>query len=103
MIFPEGTRSLDGQIGKFQRGVWILINKCDATVVPVGVAGSYDVWPPNAKPKLRGWIEAAAGETVSTQHLRDLGEEAGLALLKEKIESLKCVCQQNIDTRSNNL
>ena len=100
MLFPEGTRSSDGTIGEFQRGVWVLIRRGNAMVVPIAIEGSYDVWPIGSKPKLRGYIEAAAGEPISSRELIDLGEEAGMALLKSRIETLRLQCRVNIDIRS---
>ncbi len=34
MIFPEGTRSPDGNIGRFKRGAFILAEKTDTPVIP---------------------------------------------------------------------
>jgi 1-acyl-sn-glycerol-3-phosphate acyltransferase len=44
--FPEGTRSRDGAVAPFQRGLLLLLKKCDATVVPVGIRGSFAAFPP---------------------------------------------------------
>nr|MDC7232165.1 lysophospholipid acyltransferase family protein [Spirochaetales bacterium] len=44
MIFPEGTRSKDGTLGKFRDGAFILSQKSDAPVVPIAIEGSRDVF-----------------------------------------------------------
>jgi 1-acyl-sn-glycerol-3-phosphate acyltransferase len=44
MIFPEGTRSKDGSIGKFREGAFILAQKTASPVVPVVIRGSGDVF-----------------------------------------------------------
>ena len=44
MIFPEGTRSLDGKLGKFRDGAFVLSQKTDASVVPIAINGSRDVF-----------------------------------------------------------
>ena len=100
MLFPEGTRTTNGQIGDFKRGVWVLIRRGNAMVLPIGIEGSFDAWPMGSKPRLRGWIEAAAGEPIPSQELIDLGEESGLALLKSRIEELRLQCRARIDARS---
>ena len=99
MLFPEGMRSPDGQIKEFQRGVWMLIRRGNAMVIPVAVEGTFDIWPVGGKPKLTGKVEAAAGDPIASQDLVDLGEEAGMALLKSRIESLRLMCRDNIDRR----
>ena len=40
MIFPEGTRSKDGNLGRFRDGAFILAQKTDSPVVPVVLKGS---------------------------------------------------------------
>ena len=100
MLFPEGTRSTDGTIGDFQRGVWMLIRRGNAMVLPVAVEGTFNVWPVGGKIKFRGVVESAAGLPIHSQELVDLGETAGMALLKSKIESLRLMCRENIDKRS---
>ena len=99
MLFPEGMRSPDGQIKQFQRGVWMLIRRGNAMVIPVAVEGTFDIWPVGGKPKLTGKVEAAAGDPIASQDLVDLGEEAGMALLKSRIESLRLICRNSIDRR----
>jgi 1-acyl-sn-glycerol-3-phosphate acyltransferase len=45
LVFPEGTRTHDGEIGPFQPGFGILVRRSGATIVPVGVDGAYEAWP----------------------------------------------------------
>ncbi len=100
MLFPEGTRSLDGEIGPFQRGFWLLLKKSKATVVPIGIDGAFDVFPIGAKPKWRGYIESAIGEPLDAEELLAMGEEAGTAHVRSNVESLMLKCRQNIASRS---
>ncbi|MDQ3645576.1 MAG: 1-acyl-sn-glycerol-3-phosphate acyltransferase [Actinomycetota bacterium] len=48
VMFPEGTRSVEGRLGSFKKGVGILATQ-GATVVPVGIAGQGDVLPKGAR------------------------------------------------------
>jgi 1-acyl-sn-glycerol-3-phosphate acyltransferase len=43
IIFPEGTRSADGQIGHFKAGSFLLALEAGLTIVPVTVSGTIDV------------------------------------------------------------
>lgn len=43
LIFPEGTRSLDGSIQTAKRGVGMMACKTQVPVVPVFIKGSFDV------------------------------------------------------------
>jgi 1-acyl-sn-glycerol-3-phosphate acyltransferase len=45
-VFPEGTRSRDGRIAAFKRGVLLLARRSGAAVVAVGIRGSHAALPP---------------------------------------------------------
>lgn len=51
IIFPEGTRTRSGQLGRFRSGVGELLLRTKATVVPVKVRGGYGIWPADGRPK----------------------------------------------------
>ncbi len=44
-IYPEGTRSMNGEMKSLEKGVALLIRKAKATVVPVAIDGSFGAWP----------------------------------------------------------
>lgn len=43
IIFPEGTRSADGQVGRFKAGSFLLALEAGLTIVPVTLMGTIDV------------------------------------------------------------
>jgi 1-acyl-sn-glycerol-3-phosphate acyltransferase len=43
LVFPEGTRTLDGRLGKLQAGVFRIAQQLEAAIVPVTVTGMYRV------------------------------------------------------------
>ena len=45
ILFPEGTRTLDGAIGRFKPGVGFLIAGTGIPVVPCHLEGGYRAWP----------------------------------------------------------
>ena len=44
-VFPEGTRTRTGRIGKFHRGAFLLADELQIPLVPVTIEGSYEVLP----------------------------------------------------------
>jgi 1-acyl-sn-glycerol-3-phosphate acyltransferase len=47
VLFPEGTRTTDGQLLPFKRGGFVLARKADVPVVPVTINGSARINPAN--------------------------------------------------------
>jgi 1-acyl-sn-glycerol-3-phosphate acyltransferase len=45
IIFPEGTRSRDGRVGRFKAGSFLLAIEAGIPVVPVSIVGTRDVMP----------------------------------------------------------
>jgi 1-acyl-sn-glycerol-3-phosphate acyltransferase len=45
LIFPEGTRSLDGELHKFRRGGFFLAFETGVPVVPVSIRGTFELMP----------------------------------------------------------
>ncbi len=45
VIFPEGTRSPDGQLQKFKKGALLIAAKAQVPVVPIAIHGSYKIQP----------------------------------------------------------
>ena len=43
VIFPEGTRTPDGEMGKFKRGAFLISEELQLPILPVTIDGNYDV------------------------------------------------------------
>lgn len=44
IIFPEGTRSKDGNVGEFKGGAFKIAEKTGVTIVPVAISGTSKIW-----------------------------------------------------------
>ena len=45
LVYPEGTRSLDGRLQKFKKGVFVMAVKAGAPIIPISVSGSNKIMP----------------------------------------------------------
>ncbi|MFP5309910.1 MAG: lysophospholipid acyltransferase family protein [Actinomycetes bacterium] len=54
VVYPEGSRSRDGRVHRPRSGVARLAAATGVPVVPVAVAGIFEVWPIGRRPRLRG-------------------------------------------------
>ncbi|MFG2597454.1 lysophospholipid acyltransferase family protein [Streptomyces sp. NPDC048462] len=49
VLFPEGTRGGDGELGSFHRGALVLAEEAGVPVVPVGIAGTDRLLPKHGR------------------------------------------------------
>jgi len=45
LFFPEGTRSLDGHLGPFKKGGFVMARQLDFPILPVSISGSSRIMP----------------------------------------------------------
>jgi len=64
LIFPEGTRSKDGNLQPAQPGVGFIIAKTLAPVVPMRIFGSYEALPRSGKEFHASPITIVLGEAI---------------------------------------
>jgi len=90
IVFPEGTRSEDGRVGRFKGGVFLLAIEHGLPIVPVSVRGSRDVMR-------KGQVTVRPGRVIVTIHApvstEGLGREDARALaerIKHIVEGAAC-------------
>ncbi|UFS72271.1 1-acyl-sn-glycerol-3-phosphate acyltransferase [Geomonas sp. RF6] len=64
VIFPEGTRTLDGTLLPFKRGAFILAAKAGVPIVPFTINGSREINPPHTTILNPGTISITFSEPV---------------------------------------
>ncbi len=92
VVFPEGTRSPDGQLQEGKAGVGMLVLRAKCRVIPVYIHGSYEVWNVHNKlPHLFGRRTACVfGSAVDFSHFFDLEDkkEAQEKIVKGIMEAI---------------
>lgn len=75
IIFPEGTRSVDGRLGPMREGIGLLATSLRIPVVPVHIDGAHGILPKGASlPRHR----AGSGVTIRFGRPIDLDPAAGI-------------------------
>lgn len=75
LMFPEGTRTRDGQIGPFRPGFTTLALRSGACILPVGIEGAYHVWPRRRPvPALFGRIHVHYGPAITPEEIQQCAE-----------------------------
>jgi 1-acyl-sn-glycerol-3-phosphate acyltransferase len=83
MVFPEGTRTPDGEIQKFKSGAFILAIKAQTPILPVAIRGSYKILPKDTMKMTPGPIELIIGKPIFTDNMTIADKEA----LKSTVQS----------------
>ena len=65
VLFPEGSRSVDGRIQEFKPGVGFLAKETGTPVVPMHIRGAYQVMPRGQKLPLPGPIRVRIGKPMT--------------------------------------
>ncbi len=78
VVFPEGTRSLDGRVGSFKPGAFLPAIDTQSPVVPVAVDGPGRVLPPGGFRLRPGRLRVAVGRPIPTAGL-ERGDRRDLA------------------------
>ncbi|MCB2182029.1 MAG: 1-acyl-sn-glycerol-3-phosphate acyltransferase [Desulfobulbaceae bacterium] len=66
ILFPEGTRSLDGKLHDFKSGGMVLAIKAGVPIVPVGISGTFDILPKGKLLAKPGRVVIRVGNPVPT-------------------------------------
>ena len=93
-MFPEGTRTEDGELQEAKGGIGFIIEKSGCVVVPAYIDGTYKAYPKGAK-----WIKplkltVTYGKPITQEDFRALGTgrqayDKYAALIMERIAELK--------------
>jgi 1-acyl-sn-glycerol-3-phosphate acyltransferase len=63
LMFPEGTRSRDGRLGRLRSGAAVIAKEHGIPIVPVRVKGTHDAMPPG-----QNWPRRLKGRLLSRRH-----------------------------------
>ena len=90
LIFPEGSRTPDGKLQDFKRGVALLVKKAKCPVVPVAIKGAYERWPIKGKARLTGPpVRVMYGTPIPYDELMKNGADAALDRIRTEVIALR--------------
>lgn len=91
LVFAEGTRSLNGKVGKFKKGGVILALSMGIPIVPLSISGSASLAPKGDFMVKSGIIKMTVGKPISTKG-KDISDRKSLvttirdAVIKNLVE-----------------
>jgi len=97
LIFPEGTRSLDGTMKSLKRGGFFLAINSQTDIVPVSIQGTFEIMPKGQHSVRKGVIKVVFHPVISVKdctvdNLPNLLEKVRLAIVsgfsEERIDTV---------------
>ena len=85
VLFPEGTRSVTGNVGEFKRGSFTLALEAGVPVVPVTICGSRNVQPKFSLKIIPGTVKLIIGEPLRIAPDADLDKSQLSGMVREII------------------
>lgn len=89
VIYPEGTRSKDGRLQRFKKGVFHIAMQSRLPVVPIGMWGARDIVPKGASVVRPGRVEVTVGAPICTDHWT--ADEVDLRMQQMRDAVARCV------------
>ena len=88
-MFPEGTRTNDGQIKAFKSGFELIARRARATTVPVLIEGAFDVWSRHRRFPRMGKIYVTYGKAISPEEARQMPKHEYVANVNQQIREMQ--------------
>lgn len=94
LIFPEGTRSADGELLPVQSGVCTLARRAGVPLIPVALDGAAQAWPRTQKLPRPERIGIHVGPPISTEIVRSLDDERLAEVLAGEIAECHAIARR---------
>ncbi len=94
LIFPEGTRSHDGQVSPLKPGFVAMARRSRVPLLPVGLDGAYDAWPRRVRFPRRARIHVCVGPPLEPEIFASLSDAQLVAELERRIRACHAAARQ---------
>ncbi len=97
-IFPEGTRSLDGHIGKLHNGAAKLAVAAGATIVPIGMVGMIRALKKGSMLPKAVPVDLEFGKPIFTNHVK--GQEENWEVVRDVTSQIEAELKRIVGDRN---
>jgi 1-acyl-sn-glycerol-3-phosphate acyltransferase len=100
LIFPEGTRTSDGEIAPFRPGFTALAARSNAAILPAAVDGAFQIWPRTKKFPGLGRIHVRFGDPIPHSEIAGRDERELLAEIERRVRECQAMLRQASPARN---
>ncbi len=95
LIFPEGTRTSNGEIAPFRPGFTVLAARSKAWILPVAIEGAYDAWPRSQQFPGPGRIHVLFGEPIPPEEVASRDERDLMAEVERRVRQCHATLREH--------
>jgi 1-acyl-sn-glycerol-3-phosphate acyltransferase len=85
VLFPEGTRSRDGQMGRFKPGIGMIVATTSVPIIPCHLSGAHAAFPPGVRLPRPLQIRLRVGSPCTFENVAN--ERAGWQEIAQRLET----------------
>jgi 1-acyl-sn-glycerol-3-phosphate acyltransferase len=93
LVFPEGSRTRDGQLGTLKPGFCALARRGGVQLLPVGIAGAYRAWPRTRSFPRAENIQIEVGTPLGPDEIAKLDDKALVAEVRARLGACLAVAE----------
>lgn len=94
LMFPEGTRTRDGEFAPLKPGFCALARRANVPLVPVAVAGAFEAWPRSRMLPRPSAVRVQFGPPLWPSDIARLDDEALLAEVERRLKECFAMARQ---------
>lgn len=98
VVFPEGTRTPDGNIHRFHKGAFTLAKALGIDILPVYLHGLYDVLPKHDFMLRRGSVTLEVGDRVKASEIADTDDRLLAQTMRQQYERKYAEMRARLET-----
>ena len=89
VLYPEGTRTNDGKIGKIKPGFGLLARKANVPIIPVIVDGAFECWPKHNIMFSLGRVFVQYGKPIQPEEIISIGDREFAKYLTKVLRNMQ--------------
>ena len=96
VLFPEGARSFDGDLGPLKPGISALASRTRVPIVPIGIAGTFEALPRGSPWPTPHAVRIHFGTPILPAEYEGLGPDALSALIRDRMLDARRVASEKL-------
>ena len=94
LIFPEGTRTSDGEVAPIKPGFVALARRAGVPLLPVALDGAFQAWPKSQKYPGRAIVQVVYGPPIMPEQLDALDDAQLVAEVQSRLVACHAAARQ---------